>query len=80
MTTDPARPGPIASAQDLQARIPGQLHITNPDYVVLGEPSNLHVRVGHRGRMEMEVNVQGRAAHASSPELGNRCRKMTARG
>ena len=42
-----------------------------PDYVVLGEPSNLQVRVGHRGRMEMEVNVRGRAAHASSPDLGN---------
>ncbi|MFN2218532.1 MAG: M20/M25/M40 family metallo-hydrolase, partial [Anaerolineae bacterium] len=42
-----------------------------PDYVVLGEPSNLHVRVGHRGRMEMEVNVRGRAAHASSPDLGS---------
>ena len=30
----------------------------HPDYVVLGEPSNLHVRIGHRGRMEMEVNVR----------------------
>jgi len=42
-----------------------------PDYVVLGEPSNLQIRVGHRGRMEMEVKVRGRAAHASSPDLGN---------
>ena len=42
-----------------------------PDYVVLGEPSNLQVRVGHRGRVEMQVKVRGKAAHASSPELGN---------
>lgn len=42
-----------------------------PDYVVLGEPSDLQVRVGHRGRLEVEVEVQGRAAHASAPELGD---------
>jgi len=41
-----------------------------PDYVVLGEPSNLQVRVGHRGRLELQVEVQGRAAHAASPSLG----------
>ncbi|MFC2037144.1 YgeY family selenium metabolism-linked hydrolase [Chloroflexota bacterium] len=41
-----------------------------PDYVVLGEPSNLQVRVGHRGRVELQVEVQGRAAHAASPSLG----------
>jgi putative selenium metabolism hydrolase len=42
-----------------------------PDYVVLGEPSNLQVRVGHRGRIEMQVDVWGKAAHASSPSLGS---------
>jgi putative selenium metabolism hydrolase len=41
-----------------------------PDFVVLGEPSNLQVRVGHRGRIEMEVKVWGKAAHASTPSLG----------
>lgn len=42
-----------------------------PDFVLLGEPSNLQVRIGHRGRMEMRVRVRGKAAHASSPELGD---------
>ncbi len=42
-----------------------------PDYVVLCEPSNLQMRVGHRGRLEMKVKVRGRAAHASSPTLGS---------
>jgi putative selenium metabolism hydrolase len=42
-----------------------------PDYVILGEPSGLQVRVGHRGRVEMRVRVRGRAAHASSPSLGS---------
>ncbi len=43
----------------------------HPDYVVLGEPSDLQVRLGHRGRVEMQVKVQGKAAHASAPGLGN---------
>jgi putative selenium metabolism hydrolase len=42
-----------------------------PDYVVLGEPSNLQVRTGHRGRLEMRVTVRGKAAHASAPSLGS---------
>jgi len=42
-----------------------------PDYVVLGEPSNLQVRIGHRGRLEMKVKVRGTAAHASAPDLGS---------
>jgi putative selenium metabolism hydrolase len=41
-----------------------------PDYVILGEPTNLQVSLGQRGRIEMKVCVQGRAAHASSPSLG----------
>ncbi len=41
-----------------------------PDFVVLGEPSNLQVRVGHRGRLEIRVTVRGTAAHAAAPALG----------
>ncbi len=41
-----------------------------PDYVVLGEPSNFQVMVGQRGRVEMRISVRGKAAHASSPALG----------
>jgi putative selenium metabolism hydrolase len=41
-----------------------------PDYVVLGEPSDLQLKLGHRGRLEMLVTVRGTAAHASSPGLG----------
>lgn len=50
-----------------------------PDYVVLGEPSNLQVCVGHRGRLEMQVQVQGRAAHASAPSLGSNAIHSAAR-
>lgn len=50
-----------------------------PDYVVLGEPSDLQVRVGHRGRAEIEVRVRGRAAHAASPALGSNAIHSAAR-
>jgi putative selenium metabolism hydrolase len=42
-----------------------------PDYVVLCEPSNLQVKLGHRGRLELEVQVKGQAAHAAAPNLGS---------
>jgi putative selenium metabolism hydrolase len=50
-----------------------------PDYVVLGEPSNLQVRLGHRGRLEMQVRVRGKAAHASAPDLGSNAIHSAAR-
>lgn len=42
-----------------------------PDFVVLGEPSNLAIALGQRGRMEMRVTTRGRASHGSAPELGD---------
>ena len=51
----------------------------HPDYVVLGEPSDLQVSVGHRGRLEMQVQVRGKAAHASSPTLGSNAIHSAAR-
>ncbi len=41
-----------------------------PDWVVLGEPSNLQLSRGHRGRVELEVVTRGRSCHAARPELG----------
>ena len=41
-----------------------------PDWVVLGEPTNLQIARGHRGRIELQVTVHGRACHASAPERG----------
>jgi putative selenium metabolism hydrolase len=42
-----------------------------PDWVVLGEPSNLQVSRGQRGRMELHVTVRGQSSHASTPQRGN---------
>jgi len=44
---------------------------SSPDVVVLGEPSKLQLKLGHRGRIEVDVHLPGRIAHAAKPELGD---------
>jgi putative selenium metabolism hydrolase len=41
-----------------------------PDLVVLGEPTNLGIYLGQRGRVELQVTAYGRAGHAATPEQG----------
>jgi putative selenium metabolism hydrolase len=41
-----------------------------PDWVVLGEPTDLQVSQGQRGRMEVQVTVHGKACHSSAPQRG----------
>lgn len=41
-----------------------------PEVVVIGEPTNLGVYRGHRGRMEIEVRTRGISCHGSAPERG----------
>ena len=41
-----------------------------PEAVLLAEATDLTLRRGHRGRCEIKVKVRGKAAHASTPELG----------
>jgi putative selenium metabolism hydrolase len=41
-----------------------------PDYVVIGEATNLQLSRGQRGRMEVRVTAYGRSCHASAPERG----------
>ena len=42
-----------------------------PDYVVIGEPTNMKVYYGHKGRLELEVVCKGKSAHAASNYLGD---------
>jgi putative selenium metabolism hydrolase len=50
-----------------------------PDVVVIGEPTNLRVYRGHKGRIEMKITATGRSAHAASHYLGdNAVYKMAA--
>lgn len=49
----------------------------NPDYVVIGEASELNLKCGQRGRAEIAVEVYGKCAHSANPEKGvNAVHKM----
>lgn len=41
-----------------------------PDYVIIGEASNLNVKIGQRGRGEIKVETFGVPAHSANPEEG----------
>ncbi|MDI6756558.1 MAG: YgeY family selenium metabolism-linked hydrolase, partial [Endomicrobiia bacterium] len=41
-----------------------------PDFAVIGEPSDLKVIRGHKGRAEFKIAAVGKSAHASIPEKG----------
>jgi putative selenium metabolism hydrolase len=41
-----------------------------PDLVVVGEPTEMNVYRGHKGRVELKVVARGRSAHAASNQLG----------
>jgi len=42
----------------------------NPDYVVIGESSNLNLVHGGRGRAEIHLETIGKPSHSSSPQQG----------
>lgn len=50
-----------------------------PNWVVIGEPTNLNVSRGQRGRLEMCLVTRGRSAHAASPHLGENAINIAAR-
>ncbi|MGM9562957.1 MAG: YgeY family selenium metabolism-linked hydrolase [Faecousia sp.] len=48
-----------------------------PDYVIIGEASDLNLKIGQRGRAELVLQTVGRPAHSSNPEKGvNAVKKM----
>lgn len=44
--------------------------IVKPDYVVIGEATNLNLNRGQRGRAEIIVETYGKSAHSSNPKEG----------
>ena len=50
-----------------------------PELVVLTEPTGLTVYRGHRGRMEVEIEIRGRSCHGSAPERGDNAAYKAAR-
>lgn len=41
-----------------------------PDYVIIGEASQLNVNIGQRGRAEIVVETFGKPAHSANPQAG----------
>jgi putative selenium metabolism hydrolase len=50
-----------------------------PDFAVSTEPTSCRLYRGHRGRMEIEVAIQGLSAHGSAPERGESAAYKAAR-
>ena len=51
------------AAREISTRI-------KPDYVVIGEASQLNLKIGQRGRAEIKVETFGRPAHSANPAQG----------
>lgn len=51
------------AAREISARV-------NPDYVVIGEASELNLKIGQRGRAEIVLETFGVPAHSANPEKG----------
>jgi len=50
-----------------------------PDFILSTEPTSCRLTRGHRGRMEMELNLRGISAHGSAPERGDSAAYKAAR-
>lgn len=51
--------------------------LVKPDYVIIGEASNLNLKIGQRGRAELVLQTLGKPAHSANPEKGiNAVKKM----
>ena len=57
--------------EGLSAQVFVETENVRPDYVVIGEPTNLRVVRGHKGRVEFRVTANGRSAHGASHWLGD---------
>jgi succinyl-diaminopimelate desuccinylase len=44
---------------------------TRPDFAITGEPTDLHIGIEAKGVLAMRIGVHGRAAHSSTPWLGD---------
>lgn len=57
--------------EGLSARVFAEEEKIKPDFVVIGEPTNLRVYRGHKGRVEFRVTARGASAHGASHWLGD---------
>ncbi len=57
--------------EGLSARVYAEEEHIRPDFVVIGEPTNMRVARGQKGRCEFRVTAKGRSAHGASHWLGD---------
>jgi putative selenium metabolism hydrolase len=50
-----------------------------PDWVILGDPTNMQISRGQRGRVLLKVTVHGQPSHAARPDLGQNAINAAAR-
>jgi putative selenium metabolism hydrolase len=65
----------VVSASTLEEVLEGValravMDATQPDFVVIGESTNLNLSRGGRGRAEVHLTTIGRPSHSSAPHLG----------
>jgi len=65
----------VVSASTLEEVLEGValrtvMDAVQPDFVVIGESTNLNIARGGRGRAELHLRTIGRPSHSSSPQLG----------
>jgi succinyl-diaminopimelate desuccinylase len=53
--------------------------VSSADVVIVGEPSNLDIMLGHRGRIEVHASFPGAIAHAAKAQLGRNALARAAR-
>ncbi|KAF9204507.1 hypothetical protein BGZ49_005222 [Haplosporangium sp. Z 27] len=42
----------------------------SPEYLVVGEPTESRLALGHKGVLRLNISIEGKAAHSGYPELG----------
>jgi putative selenium metabolism hydrolase len=53
------------------AALESVLDEVRPDGVIIGEPTDCRLGIGHKGRLRLVFSIHGKAAHSSSPEVGD---------
>ncbi len=53
------------------AALEAVLDSIQPDGVIIGEPTDCRLGIGHKGRARLVFSLHGKAAHSSSPEVGD---------
>jgi succinyl-diaminopimelate desuccinylase len=64
---------PDEEAEDVDERSTDELVRTgmSADFAITGEPTDLHIGIEAKGVLAMRIEVRGRAAHGSTPWLGD---------